>query len=225
MKSNPARKRIMVVDDHPIVRSGLANLLSEESDLSISSEAASGAEALLELGKKLPHMIVLDISLPDCDGIDLCRKIRNLYPKLPILVMSIHSEALYADRVLRAGANGYVMKHEAPHKIVGAIRQILSGNVHVSADAVQRVVDRQRRGKGDPRDARVGNLTEREIEVFTLIGQGRDTRQIAAELNLGVKTVETHRLSIKKKLNVRHLNYLIKRAVDWTHELERAGHR
>ena len=213
------KKRIMIVDDHPIVRRGLAGLLSEENDLSIGGEATSGTEALSALVKQLPDMIILDISLPDYDGIDLCRKIRNRFPKLPILVMSIHSEVLYADRVLRAGANGYIMKHEAPTKIVGAIRQILSGNVHVSTNAVQRMLSKVRRGGNRTQDQGVDSLTDRELEVFALIGQGRGTKEIAGELSLGVKTVETHRLSIKKKLNVRHLPDLVKRAVDWAHEV------
>jgi DNA-binding NarL/FixJ family response regulator len=223
MNKTKSKKRIMVIDDHPIVRRGLAGLLSEESDLSIGGEAASGSEALAALAKDRPDMIILDISLPDHDGIELCRKIRNRYPKLPILVMSIHSEVLYADRVLRAGANGYIMKHEAPNKIVGAIRQILSGNVHVSTHTVQRMLSKVRRGGSDSRDLGVEGLTGRELEVFSLIGQGRGTKEIAGELSLGVKTVETHRLSIKKKLNVRHLPDLVKRAVDWTHEIQKAG--
>jgi DNA-binding NarL/FixJ family response regulator len=216
MSKTKAKKKI-------IVRCGLANLLAMESDLSIGSEAATGAEALAALVKELPDMVILDISLPDHDGIDLCRKIRSSHPKLPILIMSIHSEALYADRVLRAGANGFIMKHEAPNKIVGAIRQILSGHVHVSPHTVQRMLAKVRRGASDPHDEGVGCLSDRELEVFTLIGQGRGTKEIATELSLGVKTVETHRLSIKKKLNVRHLPDLVKRAVDWTNEVEKRG--
>jgi DNA-binding NarL/FixJ family response regulator len=225
MKKTKKKTRIMVVDDHPIVRRGLANLLAEEGDLCIGSEAASGAEALSTLAQEVPDMIILDISLPDGDGIDICRKIRDRHRHLPILVMSIHSEVLYADRVLRAGADGYIMKHEAPNKIVGAIRQILSGNVHVSPHTVQRMLAKVRGGVGERSEPGlgIGSLTERELQVFSLIGQGRGTREIASELGLGVKTVETHRLSIKKKLDVRHLPDLVKRAVDWTHSVEKAG--
>lgn len=223
MSKTKNKTRIMVIDDHPIVRCGLANLLAEEEDLCIGSEAASGTEALAVIARDIPDMIILDISLPDGDGIDICRKIRSRHQRLPILVMSIHSEVLYADRVLRAGANGYIMKHEAPNKIVSAIRQILSGNVHVSSHTVQRMLAKVRLGGNKTDDLGVGNLTERELQVFSLIGQGRGTREIAAELGLGVKTVETHRLSIKKKLNVRHLPDLLKRAVDWTHAMEKAN--
>ena len=223
MSKTKNKTRIMVIDDHPIVRCGLANLLAEEEDLCIGSEAASGAEALAVIARDIPDMIILDISLPDGDGIDICRKIRSRHQRLPILVMSIHSEVLYADRVLRAGANGYIMKHEAPNKIVSAIRQILSGNVHVSSHTVQRMLAKVRLGGNKTDDLGVGNLTERELQVFSLIGQGRGTREIATELGLGVKTVETHRLSIKKKLNVRHLPDLLKRAVDWTHAMEKAN--
>jgi DNA-binding NarL/FixJ family response regulator len=225
MKKNKKKTRIMVVDDHPIVRCGLANLLAEEDDLCIGGEAASGAEALAALARDTPDLIILDLSLPDGDGIDICRKIRHRHVHLPILVMSIHSEVLYADRVLRAGADGYIMKHEAPTKIVGAIRQILSGNVHVSPHTVQRMLAKVRGGvseRTDP-DLGIGSLTERELQVFSLIGQGRSTREIASELGLGVKTVETHRLSIKKKLDVRHLPDLVKRAVEWTQSMEKAG--
>jgi DNA-binding NarL/FixJ family response regulator len=223
MNKTKHKTRIMVIDDHPIVRCGLVNLLAQEDDLCIGSEVASGAEALAALAKEIPDMIILDISLPDGDGIDICRKIRNRHQSLPILVMSIHSEVLYADRVLRAGANGYIMKHEAPNKIVSAIRQILSGDVHVSPHTVQRMLAKVRRGKSEAQDLGVGSLTERELQVFILIGHGRETREIASELALGVKTVETHRLSIKKKLNVRHLPDLVKRAVDWAHDVEKAG--
>ena len=223
MNTTKTKQRILVIDDHPIVRCGLVNLLAEEDDLVVAGEAASGSEALAALAKELPDMVILDITLPDSDGIDICRKIRSRYAELPILVMSIHSEVLYADRVLRAGANGYIMKHEAPNKIVSAIRQILSGNVHVSSHAVQRMLAKVRRGGGEAPDLGVGSLTDRELEVFTLIGQGRGTKEIASELSLGAKTVETHRLSIKRKLNVRHLPDLVKRAVDWTHAVEKAG--
>jgi len=223
MKKTARKTRIMVIDDHPIVRCGLANLLAEEDDLCIGSEAATGAEALATLARDVPEMIIVDISLPDGDGIDLCRKIRNRHPRLPILVMSIHSEVLYADRVLRAGADGYIMKHEAPTKIVGAIRQILSGNVHVSPHTVQRMLAKVRGGRGERSDLGIGSLTERELQVFSLIGQGRGTREIASELGLGVKTVETHRLSLKKKLDARHLPDLVKRAVEWTHSVENGG--
>ncbi len=222
MSQTKPKSRVMIIDDHPIVRRGLEALLAEEKDLCIGGEAASGAEAIAAIAQEIPDMVILDISLPDSDGIEICRKIRRLHPELPILVMSIHSEALYADRVLRAGANGYIMKHEAPYKIVSAIRQILSGNVHVSTDTVQRMLAKARGGASEPADVGVASLTPREMEVFSLIGQGKGTKEIAGELELGVKTVETHRLSIKKKLNVRHLSDLVKRAVDWTHAAEKA---
>ncbi len=221
-KTTKAKKRILIIDDHPIVRFGLVNLLAGESDIGVSDEAASSAEGLAILARELPDLVVLDLSLPDGDGVDLCRKIRSCHGELPILVMSVHSEVLYADRVLRAGANGYIMKHEAPGKIINAIRQILSGNVHVSNHTVRRMLAKAPGGRGGS-DLNVATLTDRELEVFTLIGQGRGTKEIAAELSLGVKTVETHRLSIKRKLSVRHLPDLVKRAVDWSHAMEKAG--
>ncbi len=210
-----SKQRILVIDDHPIVRRGVASLLAEEVDLCITGEAENGKDAMAAITKLKPNLIILDISLPDCDGIELCRKIRARHPQLPILVMSIHNETLYADRALRAGANGYIMKHEAPNKIVAAIRQILSGNVHISARTVQRILGKANRSPEDAPTSGVGSLTDREIEVFSLIGQGRGTKEIAKELSLGAKTVETHRINIKRKLNVRHLPELFKQAVEW----------
>jgi DNA-binding NarL/FixJ family response regulator len=209
MKSCP----ILIVDDHPVVRRGVSSLLSDEPDLTICGEAASGKEALSAIKKCKPGLVILDITFPDCDGIEICREIRVRHPDLPILMMSIHSESLYADRALRAGANGYIMKHEAPETIVKAIRQILSGKVHVSNETLQEMLlQPAKRGRtASPIDS----LSARELEVFSLIGQGQGTREMARRLDLGLKTVETHRLNIKRKLKVRHTTELIKRAVEW----------
>jgi DNA-binding NarL/FixJ family response regulator len=223
VKKGSSPKRLLVVDDHPIVRRGLVDLLAGDGEFAVVVEAATCADAMVALEKDTFNLVVADITLPDGDGIQLCRKIRRHHAGLPILIMSIHSEMLYADRALRAGANGYIMKHEAPEKIVDAIRQILSGNVHVSSQTVQRILGQTRRGRREAAVPGMEALTERELEVFTLIGQGRGTKEIAAELALGPKTVETHRLSIKRKLRVKHLPDLVKRAVEWNYVLSRAG--
>jgi DNA-binding NarL/FixJ family response regulator len=221
MTAVTAKQRILVIDDHPIVRRGVTSLLAEEEDLCVIGEAECGKDALAAITKHKPDLIILDISLPDCDGIELCRKIRSRYPKLPVLVMSIHNESLYADRALRAGANGYIMKHEAPNKIVNAIRQILSGNVHLSADTVQRILGKNTRSSESAPTSGIGSLTDRELEVFSMIGQGRGTKEIAQELSLGTKTVETHRINIKRKLNVRHLPKLVQQAVEYVNATQR----
>jgi DNA-binding NarL/FixJ family response regulator len=209
------KKRIMVVDDHPIVRQGLALLINREPDMVVCGEAEEAMGALHVLSSARPDLLILDISLNGPDGIDLLKNLRTTHPTLPVLILSMHDELIYAERVLRAGANGYIMKQEATEKVLVAVRRILSGEVYVS----QRISDQMLRhyitGSGVVRSSSVSDLSDRELEVFRLIGDGHGTRQIAEELHVSVKTVESYQAHIKEKLSLRSARELMQHAVQW----------
>lgn len=209
------KNRIFIVDDHPIVRKGLGQLINQEEDLVICGEAEN-AEAALELLKKVkPDLAIVDISLRGIDGIELTKLIRARFDNIPVLVVSMHDESLFAERALKVGARGYIMKQEAIEKMMEAIRKVLRGELYVServsANIVKRFVDGKAEGISSPEEL----LSDRELEVFHLIGQGFATRQIADQLHVSVKTVETYRANIKEKLNLKNATELIKHAVHW----------
>jgi DNA-binding NarL/FixJ family response regulator len=210
--------QIVIVDDHPIVRHGLAQLINDEPNLHVSGSAATPAEALAVLEEGEPDLVIVDLSLGDESGLDLVKKLHSERPDLPVLVLSMHDEAYYADRVLRAGAMGYIMKQEAAEQMISAIHQVLSGKVYLSesmaASMLTRFVGRKVVRGGTP----VDHLTDRELQVLGLIGKGLGTRQIAEKLHLSVKTVENHREHIKAKLKPRTSAELVRYAVRW--ELE-----
>lgn len=210
------KDRIFIVDDHPIVRRGLGQLINQEDDLVICGEAEN-AETALELLKKVkPDLAIVDISLRGIDGIELTRLIRARFDNIPVLVISMHDESLFAERALKVGARGYIMKQEAIEKMMEAIRKVLRGELYVServsANIVKRFVDGKAEGASSPEEL----LSDREMEVFQLIGQGYATRQIADQLHVSVKTVETYRANIKEKLNLKNATELMKHAVHWT---------
>ena len=209
------RKKIFVVDDHPIVRQGLAKLLSDEADLVVCGEAENAREGLQAIVKLKPDLAIVDISLSGKTGLELIKDIRVQYPQLPVLVMSMHDEQIYAERALRAGARGYIMKQEGGKILVQAIRQVLSGQVYVSQKIAATVLDRLSSGRAKLARSPVENLSEREFEVFQLIGQGMGTRQIAEQLHVSVKTVEVHRLHIKEKLHLKDGPALMRYAMSW----------
>jgi len=209
------KNRIFIVDDHPIVRKGLTQLINQEPELVVCGEAEN-AETALELLKKVkPDLAIVDISLRGIDGIELTKLIRARFENIPILVVSMHDESLYAERALRVGARGYIMKQEAIEKMMEAIRKVLRGELYVServsANIVKRFVDGKAEGVSSPEEL----LSDREMEVFQLIGQGFGTRQIADQLHVSVKTVETYRANIKEKLNLKNATELMKHAVHW----------
>jgi DNA-binding NarL/FixJ family response regulator len=213
---------VLIVDDHPMMRTGLARLIDNERDLKVSAEADNARQAMdIAVGQTL-DLILLDISLPDKNGLELIKDIRALKPGLPILVVSMHDESLYAERVLRAGGRGYIMKQEGGKMLLQAIRQVLSGQIYVSekmsAGILESFSGRHTEGAVSP----VQQLSDREFEVFQLIGQGQSTREIAAHLHLSVKTVEVHRLNIKKKLKLQTSTDLVRHAVRWL-ETEKSG--
>jgi DNA-binding NarL/FixJ family response regulator len=210
------RIRILLVDDHAVVRFGMAQLINREPDLAVCGEEEDAANAFSAIGKLRPDLVIADISLKDSSGLELMRNIKAQYPKLPILVVSAHDESVYAEIAFRAGALGYLMKHEALNKVVPAIRRVLSGNIYVSDALAARMVQQQVLGKApDPHESPVAGLSDRELEVFQMIGQWKKTGEIAAELHLSVKTVEYYREQIKRKLNLKNSAELTQRATAW----------
>ncbi len=215
-KDITGKKRILLVDDHPIVRQGLAELIDAQKDLTVTGTASNMQTALDLIDKLIPDLVIVDISLSGNNGIELVKNIKVRHPKMLILMLSMHDESLYAVRSLRAGASGYIMKQEATDKVLTAIRQVLNGEIYLSEKMEKRMVS-QLVGAG--RTERTGNpiedLTDRELEVFGLIGQGHGTRQIAEKLHLSIKTVESHRAHIKEKLNLKTATELVQHAIQW----------
>jgi DNA-binding NarL/FixJ family response regulator len=220
MANMPAgsKRAVMLVDDHPIVRQGLSQLINQEADLFVVAEASSAREAMELLTKMTPDIAIVDILLDDRSGIELIKDIRSLYANLPILALSMHDEALYAERALRAGAKGYIMKQEATENVMNAIRKVLEGQVCVSDKMAARMLDQFVNAKPGEEDSPLGRLSDRELEVFTMIGRGLGTREIATRLYLSVKTVEAHREHIKEKLKLRSGTELMRMAVQYALE-------
>jgi DNA-binding NarL/FixJ family response regulator len=214
-ENHPAKKRIMVVDDHPIVRQGLGLLINREPDLVVCGEAEEAMGAMHVLASSRPDVLIVDISLSGPDGIDLLKNIRTTHPTLPVLILSMHDESVYAERALRAGANGYIMKQEATENVLVAVRRILSGEIYVSARIANQMLRHYITGSGTLRDSSIADLSDRELEVFRLIGEGHGTRQIAEKLHLSVKTVESYQAHIKEKLSLRSSRELMQRAIQW----------
>ncbi len=207
--------KIIIVDDHPIVRQGLAALINQQEDMTVCAQAADGREAMDQISKLEPDLVTIDLTLGDSGGLELIKNIRVRYPNLPILVISIHDEALYAERVLRAGAKGYIMKQEATENVTEAIGKVLAGQVYVSEGMSDRIVRSFLGGTPKARSPSVSNLSDRELEVFRLIGQGYGTRKIAEMLHLSIKTIETYRAHIKFKLELDDAAHLLQYAVQW----------
>jgi DNA-binding NarL/FixJ family response regulator len=215
-KSKSAAKKVLIVDDHPMMRQGLAQLIDNEPDLKVIAEADTGGQGLDIVVKEKLDLAVLDISLPDRNGLELIKDIRSVKPELPILIISMHDEALYAERVLRAGARGYIMKQEGGKKLLQAIRQVLTGQIYVSEKMSARILETFSGRKTEQSASPVARLSDREFEVFQLIGQGKGTKEIAQHLNLSVKTVEVHRAKIKEKLGLQTATDLVRYAVRWS---------
>ncbi len=209
------KRKIFIVDDHPIVRKGLAQMINQETDLVVCGEADSAQHALESLKKSQPDLIIVDISLQGIDGIELIKIIKARYSNLPALVVSMHDESLFAERALRVGARGYIMKQEAIEKMMEAIRRVLRGELYISEGVSANIVKRFIDGKTETTKSAIESLSDRELEVFQLIGKGIGTRQIADNLNVSIKTVESYRANIKDKLNLKNATELMKHAVHW----------
>ena len=211
----PEAKRIVIVDDHPLFRKGLEEMIHSEGSFAVCGEAGNAAEAMEVIRNLEPEMVVVDLSLPGANGIELIKNIRAEFSKLPILVLSMHDESLYALRALRAGANGYVMKHEAMTNVIQAIREVFNGHPYLSpamaAQVITKFAHRQAEGEVDA----VERLSDRELEVLELIGKGNEVRQIAKLLHLSPKTVETHRAHIKDKLDLKNSREVARFALQW----------
>ncbi len=208
---------VFIVDDHPIVRDGLAELIGREAGLHVCGQAASGFQAMESLSGTQADILVVDLSLEDMNGLTLIKNLRSRSDTTPILVLSMHEENLYAERALRAGAQGYIMKREAPTKVIDAIRRVLAGNVYLSSELSSRLMQNLVGNRGAAGILTVSRLSDRELEVYTLIGQGLKTREIAAKLNLSVKTIETYREHIKEKLGLKNATELVQNAIKWVH--------
>lgn len=209
------KKRVLIVDDHPVFRIGIIALINAEPDLHVCGEASSSQSALEAMRRLRPDIALLDISLPGTNGIELIKQMKSEEPKLPILILSMHDESLYALRALRAGALGYVMKAEALTHVLDAMRKTLKGEVYVSKTLSERLIFQAIQSPDGNIGSPVDRLSDREIEVLTMIGRGHSTKEVAAQLHLSVKTIETHRAHIKEKLNFRDGNELVRFAVDW----------
>ena len=215
-RSKPkTRHRVYIVDDHPIVRHGIAQLIDQQPDLEVCGEAEGAHEALKAIAALKPDVVTVDLSLKGGHGLDLIKDVRERFPRLPVLVVSMHDESLYAERVLRAGARGYIMKHEATDRVAVAIRQVLRGEIYVSDRMASRIMQKIVRTPEGAAPSFLASLSDRELEVFHLIGQGHGTRQIADRLHLSVKTIETYRAHIKDKLNLGTATELVRHAVQW----------
>jgi len=208
------KKRILIVDDHPMMREGLAQLIEHEPDLVTAGQAESAAQAVQAIAVAQPDLLLLDISLPDKNGIEVIKDVHTLHPALSILVVSMHDESLYAERVLRAGARGYIMKQEGGKKLMLAIRQVLAGQIYVSEKISAKILETFSGHRPNSKSP-VEKLSDREFEVFQLLGQGEGTRQIAQRLHLSIKTVEVHRANVRKKLELASGGELVHYAIRW----------
>ena len=198
-----------------MMRQGLVQLINNEPDLAVTGEAETAEQALSVLGQSAPDLVLADISLAGKSGLELIKDVQVLQPGLPVLVISMHDESLYAERVLRAGGRGYIMKQEGGKQIMHAIRHVLSGQIYVSQKMSGTILEIFSGRRAQSTSSPIGQLTDREFEVFQLIGQGKGTRQIAEQLHLSVKTVEVHRQHIKEKLKVTDAPSLARYAVQW----------
>jgi DNA-binding NarL/FixJ family response regulator len=209
------KAKVFLVDDHPLVREHLTALLQREADLEVCGEAGDAPTALALISRQSPDLVILDISLKQSNGLELIKDLKQMWPELPVLVLSMHDEMLYAERSLRAGALGYITKEEATVSVLSAVRKVLGGQVYLSERMAERMMKRMVNGAKDELGSPLEVLTDRELEVFQMLGRGLGTRQIAEELRLGIKTVESYRARIKEKLQLKDGNQLLQHAIQW----------
>lgn len=215
---NQLPKKVFVVDDHPVFRDGLVRIVEQMPGLVVCGEADTAVQALHDISRLNPDLLLVDIGLPGMSGFELLQNVHSIKPKLPVLVISMHDESLYAMRVLRAGGRGYIMKQAGPEKIMQAITTVLSGRHYASERTAALALDSITHTDSTGSNGGVGGLTNRELEIFRLTGQGKDNHQIAEELHISLKTVDTHRSNIKEKLGLKNNTEVIHHAVRWTAE-------
>jgi len=210
-----AVKRIFIVDDHAMFRDGLRRLIDLETDMTVCGDASDATQALRQMRLDPPDLVIVDISLDSTSGLDLIKAIKRDYEDMPVLVVSMHSESLYGDRALRAGAMGYVMKSEPAATVVAAIRKVLSGNVHISENMATLVVSKFVKGEPDQIPSPLEALSDRELEVFRMLGQGKGTREIAQEMKVAIPTISSFKNRIKEKLKFKNSTEMILYALQW----------
>ena len=212
-EERPAKRKVLLVDDHPLTRDGLATIINRQPDMEVWYEASNAVEAMSALAGSAPDLIVTDLTMPGRSGLEFLKDVRAMLPEIPVLVLSMHDEMCYAERVLRAGARGYLMKDAGAEKVLEVIRTVLSGQAYLSPQMAKRVLDvmASHSEVGSP----IEKLSDREFEVFQMIGRGRSTKEVALELHLSSKTVEAHRAHIKKKLQLNDALSLVHHAVCW----------
>jgi DNA-binding NarL/FixJ family response regulator len=210
--------RVVLVEDHPMFREQLAHLINKQSDMAVCAEVNNAGEALAVINREQPALAIIDITLKDSSGLELLKDLRAQEIQVPVLMLSMHPESLYAERALRAGANGYITKEEASAKVMTAIRQVLAGEVYLDPRFMKRMVSKILVNPRNNSAAPIERLTDRELAVFELIGEGRTTREIGLRLRVGVATIETYRARIKEKLGLENAGQLHARASSWVHE-------
>jgi len=216
MKAEKAKKtRILIVDDHPMTRAGLVHLINHQAEMVVDGEAEDAAQALDLLASQRPDLMLIDITLPGKSGLELIKDVKAMRPDLPMLVLSMHDESLYADRVLRAGARGYITKHEGGDKLMGAIRHVLSGRIYVSEGMSAHILEIFSGGQTGIDRSSIPKLSDREFEVFEALGEGLSSHEIAKKLHLSAKTVDAHRANIKTKLKINTTAELISFSARW----------
>jgi DNA-binding NarL/FixJ family response regulator len=215
------KTRILLVDDHPLVREWLTNLINQQPDLVVCGEAEDAPQALSGIENTRPHLAIVDISLKGGSGIGLIKDLKQLHPKLLILVLSMHDELLYAERALRAGARSYIMKGEVTKKIIAALRDVLAGKLYLSDRISALIANKFVDGQPVASESPVATLSDRELEVFQLLGQGRETKQIAESLHLSLKTVQAYCARIKEKLDLANATELLREAIRWEEDRQR----
>jgi DNA-binding NarL/FixJ family response regulator len=211
----PSKHRILLVDDHAIVREGFAEIINAHAGLEVCGEAATAPEAIAAVARLTPDLVVVDLTLQGGSGLDLIKNLKAIHPLLPMVVLSMHDETLYAERALRAGALGYVMKREDSSVVLEAIQSALRGQLFLSKVMRERMLHKMVGGAPPAEASNLAHLSDRELEVFQLLGEGRTTSQIARKLHLSVSTVETHRAHLKEKLNLTNGAELMRAAVEW----------
>lgn len=221
MANPPAKQRILLVDDHPLVREWLTQLIHQQPDLVVCGETGNAPEALAAIAAERADLAIVDLNLANSSGIELIKNLKELHPQVPVLVLSMHDESLYAERVFRAGARGYVNKRETAQKVIEAIRRVLAGKMFISEKVAELLAGRALRGTSGGRPA-IETLSDRELEVFDKLGQGIGTRQIAEDLRVSVKTVQEYCARIKDKLQLNNATELLREAVRWR-ESKNAG--
>jgi DNA-binding NarL/FixJ family response regulator len=214
-QAQPNKKRILLVDDHPVLRKGLVRLIDSKDEFVVCGEASTAADAMALIRELEPHLAIVDIGLPGASGIELTKTIRAEFQKLPVLILSMHEEAFYATRALRAGAMGYIVKQDAIDNIADALREALNGRCYLSPVIAAQLQHNGPDKQIHPTDDPVSLLTDREFEIFELIGKGHEVREISHALGVSPKTVETHRTNIKEKLKLKNARQVTRLAVQW----------